>query len=210
MEETHAAAGHCIRVQADEKLAEAGRVWPLTCTLCEFAVAFAERERSLLHAGARLLELGGGTGALACLLALAFPSSAVVTTDLQHVVPLALRTVALNELHARVAVVPLSWGESAPPEACRPDALFLCECLYWGGWTLLDSDTRQPLRATLLELAGPFTFVFIAFTVRDAERELGFLCQLVEQDGFAVAESGATPWRTAVEGDAIVLALHRS
>jgi hypothetical protein len=183
---------HCKVLPAAEahastfRLAEAGRLWPLTALMADFVAA--EHPPPYGLRGQRVLELGGGTAALACALARAYESSAFVcSTDLPHVLPLMQRNVARNALAGRVHVAALPWGKRA---VCAAAALLpihvvlCCELVYWGGWDILQEDTRQPLRDTLRALCGAQTVVYFAFTVRDAARELGFLRALLEQDGF--------------------------
>ncbi len=62
--------------------------------------------------------------------------------------------------------------------------MLCCECAYWGGWSLLCDDTRAPLRRTLLALGGRDTVVLFACTLRDADRELGLVRALQDEDGW--------------------------
>ena len=175
-----------LRVESDVGLAEAGRLWPLTAHLARFVAAEFPPPHGL--SGLHTLELGAGTAALSCALALAYPHAAVVATDLPVVLPLMQRNVALNGLSGRVVVAPLPWGDRNAL-AClfssgTADVVLCCECLYWGGWTLLEEDTRELLRSSLLTVCNQHTRCVLGFTVRDAGRELGFVRRLVEQDGF--------------------------
>ena len=163
-------------------------------------------------------QLGAGTGALSCAVANAYEGVDVVATDLPSVLPLLQRNVARccargdvrGATAGRVRVAPLPWGglldgfESV-------DVVLCCDCLYWGGWDVLQTDTLLPLRRTLCALAGPGrAAVYIAFTARDGERELGFVRTLLREDGFdcRCAPSSAT-LDGAQEGDNVVLVLTR-
>jgi len=205
--ELYSAAGVRVLVACEPALAEAGRVWPLTVALADFVVA---QRGTPPHATKLLVELGAGTGALACLLAQALPRADFVMTDLPHVLPQLQRTVELNGLCERVSVRALPWGEPVPAALGGASAVLLCECLYWGGWSLLDADTRAPLRSTLRQLCGSDTDLFLAFTIRDTERELGVIRALLDEDGFEVWASAGVDWVSAVEGDTVVLALRRT
>ncbi len=178
-----------VDVESDtDTLAEAGRLWPLTLQLAAFVAAELPPPHGL-RADQTVLELGAGTAALSCALALAYPSVGdVCATDLPAVVPLMQRNAARNGLAGRVRAASLPWGDDAALASVLPSGASLvlcCECVYWGGWSLLDEDTREPLRRTLLAACGPRATCFFAFTVRDSGRELGFIKALVEQDGFA-------------------------
>jgi hypothetical protein len=104
----------------------------------------------------------------------------VVATDLPCVLPLLQANAA--RCGGLVRALSLPWGAET---ALEPDVVLCCECLYWGGWDLLHDDTRAPLRRTLRALTLPHTVVFLAFTVRDAARELGFVRSLLDEDGFS-------------------------
>jgi len=52
------------------------------------------------------------------------------------------------------------------------------DLLYWGGWSLLDVDTRGSLLDTLLQACGDHTDLWLAFVVRDVDRERDFLEEL--------------------------------
>lgn len=124
---------------------------------------------------------------LSCAVARAYEDVAeVLATDLPSVLPLLRRNVArvLAGCNARAAALP--WGCELPA-SCAPDLVLCCEIAYWGGWSLLCEDTRAPLRRTLLALAQrqPTTVVLFACTLRDADRELGLVQALQEEDGWA-------------------------
>jgi hypothetical protein len=131
-----------------------------------------------------------------CALASAYEGVDVVATDLPCVLPLMHANAARGG--GRVRAQSLPWGVDT---ALRADVVLCCECLYWGGWDLLQDDTRAPLRRTLGQLAGPHTIVFLAFTVRDAARELGFVRSLLAEDGFA-CRCAAAPSHVLVPGRA--------
>ena len=117
----------------------------------------------------------------------AYEDVTVLATDLPAVLPLLQRNTARCRGGAgAVRAVALPWGAGlvgpdAPPHV---DIVLCCECAYWGGWDVLQADTRAPLRATLRALCSPRTRLFFAFTLRDAERELGLLRALCAEDGF--------------------------
>jgi Lysine methyltransferase len=193
-----------VLCESDASLAEAGRVWPLTFRLAQYIVESTSDTRNVI-------ELGAGTGVLSCLLARAFPLSAFTATDLPHVIELIKRNVALNGLQDRVAVSPLRWGDPLPPVSEPFTTVLLCECLYWGGCSLLEEDTRLPLRRTLKALLdGGQATCYAAFSIRDAERELGLLRSL-ELDGLSVSDTGTgAPWQSAVEGNEVLVCLRRA
>jgi hypothetical protein len=192
----------------------------------------------------RVLELGAGTGALGIAveryLQLAGYKSSVICTDLQPVLPLIRKNIKANGSEARAAT--LSWGSRTEfdrtlellrngldsTEKHGFDVVLACECLYWGGWSLLSSDTRPLLRRTLDSAApsGSGCRVLIGFTVRDVGREIGILKSLLEpwegHPGYRVdcwldAEDGVVNQMTTedevtrierkMEGDVVVLCL---
>jgi hypothetical protein len=133
-----------------------------------------------------ILELGAGTGALGIALAHAVPSISVVLTDLEHVMPLIETNIHYAQEQCNLApkssleASSLAWGCSLPAlpnvgERQDWDVVLGCEILYWGGWNLFSEDTRGPLLKTLIDACGSSTEVYLAFTVRDRNRELSFV-----------------------------------
>ena len=149
----------------------------------------------------------------------------VVATDLPSVVPLLCRNVARVPASRNARAAELSWGCELDAALARPDVVLCCELAYWGGWSLLRDDTRLPLRQTLRALGGT---VFFACTLRDADRELGFVRALQADDrwvcrcAFAPVGSqlrltlpatsvapGSAALESAKEGDVLLLVLTR-
>lgn len=124
-------------------------------------------------------------------MAAVYDGVAVCATDLPCVLPLlrrnAERASAGGAVRGQLRVAPLPWG--CPPDALRgrelsPDIVLGCELFYFA-FSLLAEDTRRPLRATLCTLcAAPGARALLAFTLRDADRELGLLDALLREDGF--------------------------
>ena len=106
----------------------------------------------------------------------------VLATDLPSVVPLLRRNIERVPASCNARAAELSWGCELDAALASPDVVLCCELAYWGGWSLLQDDTRLPLRRTLRALGGT---VFFAFTLRDADRELGFVRALQVEDGWA-------------------------
>lgn len=182
-----------------ESLAEAGKLWPVTDYVAEhFARTFPVLREADSERGMNVLELGAGTGALGIAIerylsasGYSKESSRVMCTDLEPVVPLMRKNVGLNKSRALVEALP--WGCSAgmdkilsklpsnAPSSPSFNAVLVCECLYWGGWSLVAEDTRPLLRRTLDQTApnGSEANLFIGFTVRDFGREIGFMRSLL-------------------------------
>ena len=189
--------GHCVKYYVDANLNEAGRLWPVAQALAA-ALAVEHPPPGALER-CTLLELGAGTGALACACGRAYPSANVWATDLEEVMPLIARNLEANAV-TNVRPLALPWGSPLPePLATHPPAVVLaCEVLYWGGWSLLTDDTREPLRKTLQALCGPETQIYVGLTVRDAPRELGFLRAL--RDAFCIRNLLGPAPQTVAEG----------
>ena len=193
---------------SDGAPAESARLWPLTEVLARFLLDSYPPEDGLL--GRTVVELGAGTAALSCFVAKAYPTAAcVVATDLPEVVPTMQATVAANHGCHTVQAKALAWGASLSTVAPSDIHLVLCcECLYWGGWSLLCDDTRGPLLRTLQDVPAG-TVLLLAFTVRDADREITVLPDLLKMYVECGNAPGTTPWQSAREGDAVVLSLRR-
>lgn len=176
-----------LRVQTEDALNEAGKLWPVTYLVAELFVRLFPDELATVS----VLELGAGTGALAIgieryLSLSGLKESTVISTDLPDVLPLIRRNIELNS--SPVTAMPLPWGSQ---EALSPilgkitagkdgfDAVLACECLYWGGWNLLAEDTRPLLQRTLRDSRGEK--ILIGFTIRDRGREIGFVEGLLEE-----------------------------
>jgi len=224
-----------LKVCAEKQLSpdappESARVWPLTDTLARFLVDTFATPDGLRDKA--VLELGAGTAALSCFVAAAYATvGRVYATDLPEVVPAMVATVEANELGGRVTVAPLRWGEALTQPV---DVVLCCECLYWGGWSILHDDTRQPLLQTLdSSCQANGAVCVLAFTVRDADRELDFVRELLKRCNFKwrcvcgcvdrhVNQSaelrlmscrsapGSTRWTDAKEGDAVLMMLTRA
>jgi hypothetical protein len=118
-------------------------------------------------------------------------------------------TVAANQGCSAVQVKALAWG--APLLAVAPagvDLVLCCECLYWGGWSVLHADTRGPLLQTMRDVPAG-AILLLAFTVRDADREINFLRDVLLLFVECGCAPGTTPWQSAREGDEVVLNLRR-
>lgn len=194
---------------SDGAPAESARLWPLTERLARFLLDTYPPKDGLQ--GRTVLELGAGTAALSAFVAKAYPHAACVATDLPAVLPTMRATVAANHggnsiLQAKA----LAWGASmATVTPAGVHLVLCCECLYWGGWSLLHDDTRGPLLQTLRDVPAG-TALLLAFTVRDADREITFLRDLLRLYVECGCAPGTTPWQSAREGDEIVLHLRRN
>ena len=148
-----------------------------TCGLCVLRGAAAD---------VLCLQLGAGTAVLSVAVACAYDGVAeVLATDLPSVVPLLQRNCARVPADRSVRAAALPWGCELDAALRGPDLVLCCEIAYWGGWSLLCEDTRAPLRRTLLQLRGPNTVVLFACTLRDADRELGLVRALQDEDGWS-------------------------
>jgi len=173
-----------IRLQQiveDRELREAGVLWPVTTDVA--AVLMDEFPDEQLQ-GKRVLELGAGTGALG--IAAAALGARVTLTDLAAVVPLTTQNVKLNSgtlARGGSAVVKVHcWGESTAELEPPFDVILACETLYWGGWDLFQDDTREGQFKTLLSCSKLDTKIIVGFTIRDKQREVGFLLEHCGKD----------------------------
>ncbi|CAM9784190.1 unnamed protein product, partial [Ectocarpus fasciculatus] len=66
-------------------------------------------------------------------------------------------------------------GESDDESSAAFDVIVLSEVLYWPALDLLQEDTREPLRRTLVGLSKPGTKVILIYKERWPEREAEFL-----------------------------------
>lgn len=195
----------------DAGLREAGKLWPVTHVLA----AFLQTEAWFTGGRAvHVVELGAGTGALGIGLQLALPMATVVLTDLPCVLPLVRLNIerccgaGAAWPQARALCWGEAWGETADVRERWPEVVLACECLYWPAASLLEDDTRALLRCTLSAFAARGATVYLAFTVRDAARELGFAAELA---GALCSEvryaPGSALVHSAGEGDVVVIAL---
>jgi SAM-dependent methyltransferase len=144
--------------------------------------------------GKRVLELGAGTGALSMACALG-GAAYVIATDLSCHVQQMRCNFELNWLQGQMSALEVVWGEPITNwQVQEPfDLILCCECLYWPALDILQTDTLQPLAATISSLlrAGSSMCV-LAYKVRDASREERFL-QLCKQAGLTVTPVQAAP-----------------
>lgn len=177
-------------------------------------------------AGKRVVELGCGTGLAG--LAAGVQGAQVVLTDLPEVLAevteanLQANLPALRDSGAApqgtVALQPLAWGDGVghlePPPPF--DYVLAADVVY-------RPELFEPLRRTLLQLAGPGTRVLLAYTRRRSQEEWFFSsicedfdCKVVESDGAPQLEGEGTgegdAWRgfTGYGESAIFLLVRRS
>ncbi|CAM9163791.1 unnamed protein product [Ectocarpus sp. 12 AP-2014] len=254
----------------EEDMELTGRtLWDCTQVLWDL-VADPRKDNMFTVRDKRVIELGGGTGALSVGLARSGAAS-VTCTDLPcHLVrmrstvlanartstscrrgvpasdvggggdcggivagtanrgsdlPAATEVPAAAAREARVRVVALRWGEAedianarASPcnnhggegrrcssgsggggakddESSAFDVIVLSEVLYWPALDLLQEDTREPLRRTLVGLSEPGTKVILIYKERWPEREAEFLwsCEASFEVGGIPADLLALP-----------------
>ncbi|CAN0011569.1 unnamed protein product [Ectocarpus sp. 8 AP-2014] len=142
---------------------------------------------------------GGGSGGGDC------GGVVAGTTSRGSDLPAATEVPAAAAREARVRVVALRWGEeedianaralpfnnhsgegrrcssssggggASDDESSAFDVIVLSEVLYWPALDLLQEDTREPLRRTLVGLSKPGTKVILIYKERWPEREAEFL-----------------------------------
>ncbi|CAM9737350.1 unnamed protein product, partial [Discosporangium mesarthrocarpum] len=124
--------------------------------------------------GQRVVELGGGTGALAVGLIKA-GAAHVTCTDLPCHLARIQETVNANKTRNAVVVAALRWGRNVAHLTPPFDVVVMSEVLYWPALDLLQEDTLKPLRKTLIDLSRHGTRVLIVYKERWPEREKRFL-----------------------------------
>lgn len=132
-----------------------------------------------------VLELGAGTGVMACSLALQWPGVCYVATDL----PCRLAAIKANAISGKctnLRAEPLYWGEDPPASTCEKATyvILMADLIYFHGKNLLEPDTLEPLAHTLhLALSRhPRAFAIFTFRERDPEREAHFRSLCVAHD----------------------------
>ncbi|CBN79081.1 hypothetical protein Esi_0176_0027 [Ectocarpus siliculosus] len=161
---------------------------------------------------------GGGSGGGNC-------GGVVAGTSRGSDPPAATEVPAAAAREARVRVVALRWGEeedianaralpfnnhsgerrrcssssggggASDDESSAFDVIVLSEVLYWPALDLLQEDTREPLRRTLVGLSKPGTKVILIYKERWPEREAEFLrtCEASFEVGDIPADLLALP-----------------
>jgi hypothetical protein len=173
-------------VSQDGDLKEAGIIWPLTWELADVIVSDL---KSWIEGQVNIVELGAGTGVLSMELHARlqhYKQGITIATDLPHVVGLTrLNIEKCRSMYVEREIIaqPLAWGDLADIDQVlsrvRVDLLLLCEGCYWGGWDLLQSDTRSLLSTTFKQLKP--RVIWIALTIRDLDREVGFILRLLDE-----------------------------
>jgi predicted nicotinamide N-methyase len=146
---------------------EGSVVWDASRTLLAFLRKTVREEKPDPVAGARVLEIGAGTGVVGLALARSGAKS-VVLTDKHSQLPLMRKNIEHNddsdELLAPVKVLPLVWGADWQAEsdsslsACDAfDLIVVCDCVY--------PDRPSGLSAVLIDLLmrNPHATVLLAF-----------------------------------------------
>ena len=162
--------GVTVHVKTNDHLGEGGNVWT---AVQELAALLAESEIDFKTK--RILELGGGPGALS--LALAMRGAYVTCTDAPWVTGLTRQNAAsdlnkglIEAAGGTISVVDYIWGrESQSPVDKTPDIILACECVYQltsGGlheiFGLDTAPTGGPLLESIRRLCGPETTLFLA------------------------------------------------
>jgi len=131
-------------------------------------VKYFERHKSefmpLFVANKRVIELGSGTGLLG--IALALLGANIVFTDLKPMLEILDRNVKLNIVSNsyRVKVQELSWGANARNGSPFFDIIVASDVTY-------EDENIEPLIATLCNLSGPDTVIYIGAEVRKMQAE---------------------------------------
>mmetsp|Transcript_17903 Transcript_17903/g.24762 ORF Transcript_17903/g.24762 Transcript_17903/m.24762 type:complete len:243 (+) Transcript_17903:77-805(+) len=199
-----------LQVSQDPELQEAGKLWPCTFSLADLIQVEFPGEGLR---GKRVLELGAGTGALGIAVAARWENIEVVITDLEDVLPLLNTNLELNRASvsgaAQICVMEHRWGDEVSALGRTPDVLLACETLYWGGWDLLQDDTREALLKSFLSLSNANTKILVGFTIRDAKRELGFIRSCFEYFHCRLSQMMKRGLDEVDNGDEVLLVLTR-
>ena len=141
------------------------------------------------------IELGAGTGRMACALAERWPNVRYLATDL----PLRVNDIAarasIKKLQDRLHAQPLIWGETPPSPTLSNGTylVLLADLIYFAGKDLLEPDSLEPLSETLHSvLQHPHAVAVFAYRERDPEREEHF-CSLCQARGMKVDTAPLDP-----------------
>eukprot|EP00931_Biecheleriopsis_adriatica_P080190 TRINITY_DN53543_c0_g1_i1.p1 TRINITY_DN53543_c0_g1~~TRINITY_DN53543_c0_g1_i1.p1 ORF type:complete len:242 (-),score=56.81 TRINITY_DN53543_c0_g1_i1:16-741(-) len=197
------------------------RTWDCTVALTNWLRCLAEEEQPLplpchLSSFDLVLELGAGTGDLACTLA-ALGARHIVTTERDDEIVLArmMENVRSAGLEKSIKVEGLDWGDlrkvkqlTEPLDDVSSIVVVASECLHWQGTSIFDHDPLQDLARTIAAalLADGFgakpRIALIAYRQRAEARESMFAAMLEElgvEEAFPRLSLNA--WATESPGD---------
>ena len=101
-----------------------GKIWPAGDLLGRYLI------RNCTSEGARVLELGSGTGLSGLALAKKQKDATVWLTDQAQMIPLMQVNIALNNLGERVHATVLDWGSQLEPQFKDVDLILAADCVY--------------------------------------------------------------------------------
>ncbi|MFJ7239301.1 methyltransferase [Streptomyces olivaceus] len=170
--------------------------WEAMHTLSTFA-GEALSDAVALDGTARLLDVGGGSGALTIALCRARPGLRATVYDLPFVTPIAARRVDEADLGGRITTVDGNFFEDASLPGGH-DAHVFCNILH--DWR--ESDAQLLLNKSFDALAPGGLVIIAGFLVNEeqtgpAPAALMSLTQLIETEGRAYTASEYTGWLTA-------------
>lgn len=138
-----------------------GQIWPAGRALTKYILRRYKDNGNLR--GKRVVELGAGGGltGLAVAAACDLHGSELFITDMDAMIDLIHKNVALNGFQNRVKVELLDWSKPIPDSIAKKpvDIVLAADCVYY-------EPAFQLLEKTLVDLVGDNTIVFFCFKKR--------------------------------------------
>ena len=141
------------------------QVYDAAICLAKYLESTVPKQHKYSHnslSGKRVLELGAGPGIVG--LFASYYGADSTLTDLESLLPLIEYNCQQNKsvLSGPICAKSLHWGLSTAEVQPPPDYLILANCVYY-------QSSLEPLRDTLLELAGPNTQILACYELRCPE-----------------------------------------
>ncbi|PWW75252.1 hypothetical protein C7212DRAFT_358137 [Tuber magnatum] len=151
-----------IKLHEDLAKGCGGQIWPAGETLAKYLLRHYGGDSAGLR-GKRIVELGAGGGLVGLAVAAGcdISGSELYITDMEDMMEMMTRNVALNGLDDKVKVQLLDWSEPMPePISQKPvDFILAADCVYF-------EPAFPLLEKTLIDLIGEETVVFFCFKKR--------------------------------------------
>lgn len=146
-----------LKLHEDATNGNGGRAWIAGMILTKYLLR--KKKNELRNASIVELGAGGGLTGLAITIGCE-PKYPLHTTDMQSMLELMQRNIALNNLQHKVAASVYDWGESRPEHIPpSPDIVIAAECVYF-------EPAFPLLQQTLRDLIGTNTVCYFCFKRR--------------------------------------------